>query len=199
MEVWNELPPQSARPHWHVLMLVFPSFSRQQYVFPSLGHLRELLSAQSHPIPRICFTLAWMTLTLVAHILATTQETCEGQARHIVSLASHRLRPWLQSSRVNSSLSTYQVFTSRVPGAALFKMANSLRPASACALQVIWVVLVWHLLWQLIRPALVLGCLSSRGPLGPRLASTMHGFGASMLPISAAKVSWANCRSREPR
>ncbi|KAF8501093.1 hypothetical protein F5888DRAFT_1334090 [Russula emetica] len=42
----------------------------------------------------------------------------------------------------------------------------TLRLASACALQVIWVALVRHLSWQPIRPALVLGCLSSRGPLG---------------------------------
>ena len=63
----------------------------------------------------------------------------------------------------------YQVFTSRFPGAALFKMANSFRLASACALQVIWVIIVWHLSWHLIRPA-VLTCLFSRGPLGPSLS-----------------------------
>jgi hypothetical protein len=52
-----------------------------QCIFPSLGdHLRELLSAQSQSIPRICFisadslslSLAWTTLILIAHILVTT-------------------------------------------------------------------------------------------------------------------------------
>jgi hypothetical protein len=42
----------------------------------------------------------------------------------------------------------------------------TLRLASACALHIIWVTLVPHLLWQPIKPVLVLGCLSSQGPLG---------------------------------
>jgi hypothetical protein len=40
------------------------------------------------------------------------------------------------------------------------------RLANACALQGFQVALVWHLLWRSIRPALTLGCQSSRGPLG---------------------------------
>jgi hypothetical protein len=177
-------------------MLIFVSFSRPQYsgctssdpascntVYfpfsrrPPAGTAVRAISADPSHLLYLSrpLSLAWTTLTLIARILVTTQKTCEGQARHIVSLASHRLRPWLQSSRVNSSLTIKltmcQVFTSRFPGAALFKMANSVRLASACALQVVCVVLVWHLLWQLIRPALVLGCLSSRGPLGPALRS----------------------------
>jgi hypothetical protein len=128
MEVWNEFPCRSARPH--VLMLIFSPFldnntvlyilqSSTQCVFPSLGdHLRELLSAQSQSIPRICF-ISVDSLSLFCFddthphstYLSYYVITCEEEARHLASLTSHRLRPWLQSSRVNSSLSMYQAFT----------------------------------------------------------------------------------------
>jgi hypothetical protein len=42
----------------------------------------------------------------------------------------------------------------------------TLRLTSVCALQAIWIALVRHLSWQPIRPVLLLGCLSSWGPLG---------------------------------
>ena len=43
----------------------------------------------------------------------------------------------------------------------------------------IWLTCVRHLLWWLIRPVPVLGCLTSRGSLDLTFASPVHGFGAS--------------------
>src|SRR6266566_3656055 len=61
------------------------------------------------------------------------------------------------------------------------------RLASACAPQVIWVALVWHLSWQPIRPVLVLGCLSSRGPLGLAL-----GFYREL--VRRLDITHSNCK-----
>jgi hypothetical protein len=65
----------------------------------------------------------------------------------------------------------------------------TLRLASAHTLQDIWVH-SYSTSWWLIGPALVLGCCPRRGHLALRLASTVHGFGASTSPISTAKASW---------
>ena len=59
--------------------------------------------------------------------------------------------------------------------------------ASACALQIMWVALVRHLSWQLIRPVLVLGCLSSRGPLGLAL-----GFYREL--VRRLDITHSNCK-----
>src|SRR5712672_1750902 len=59
------------------------------------------------------------------------------------------------------------VFPSRLPRAALFKTAElTLRLASACTLQGIRVGLAHNPSRRPIRPALALGCLFLRGPLG---------------------------------
>jgi hypothetical protein len=73
----------------------------------------------------------------------------------------------------------------------------TLRLASLCALQVIWVALVQYLSWQLTRPAPCSAACPCGGHLAFRLASTVRRFGASTSPISsgistARKLQWGH-------
>jgi hypothetical protein len=74
----------------------------------------------------------------------------------------------------DGSPSMYQVLTLRCPGAALFKTFGYTRIP----------------LGGRLGPCSCSVACPRRGHLALRLASTMHWFGASTLPISAAKASW---------
>jgi hypothetical protein len=86
--------------------------------------------------------------------------------------------------------SMYQVLTLRCPGAALSKMASS---PSGLQVPVLFKTFGCTRIAPhggQSGPCLCSVACPRRGHLALRLASTVHGFGASTLPIPTAKVSW---------